>query len=120
MRILKRHLLEFDKQIVAKQPTTMAREALLRKCAFMKPVTDEILGELEEYFESVRDEAQSLLLCMSQRFFPAEISFDQDQLDMVHMLRANITHGWQLTKLPELKEAAAAESKMLDYLFTDA
>lgn len=57
MRILKRHLLEFDKQIVTKQSTSKAREALLRKCAFMKPVTDQILSELEEYFESVRDEA---------------------------------------------------------------
>lgn len=120
MRIIKRHLLEFDKQVVSKQPTVQARELLLQRCTFMRPMTDQILVELGEYFESVRDEAQSLLLCMSQRFFPAEISFTQDELDMAHMVRANITHGWQMNKLAELKEAAAEESKMIGYLFSDA
>lgn len=39
---------------------------------------------------------------------------------MAHVMRANITHGWELSKIPELKEAAAEESKMLSYLFSDA
>ena len=86
----------------------------------MRPMTDQVLEELGEYFESVRDEAQSLLLCVSQRFFPAELSFSQEELDLVHMMRANITHGWDMAKVAEMKEAAAEESKMLGYLFTDA
>lgn len=57
MRILKRHLLEFDKQLVAKQPSVRAREILLQRCTFMRPMTDQVLLELGEYFESVRDEA---------------------------------------------------------------
>ena len=44
----------------------------------MTAVTSELLVDLQEYYESVRDEAQQLLLSMSQRFFPAELSFTQD------------------------------------------
>lgn len=105
---------------MATQPSVQAREVLLQRCTFMRTMTDQVLVELGEYFESVRDEAQGLLLCLSQRFFPAEISFTQDELDLAHMMRANITHGWALSKGTELKEAAAEESKMLSYLFSDA
>ena len=55
--------------------------------------------EIEEYHENVRDEAQTLMLSMAQRFFPAELAFNQDQMDLVQVMRANISNGWELTKL---------------------
>ena len=49
----------------------------------MGVITDQITEELQEFHETVRDEAQSLMLSMAQRFFPAEVAFNQEQLDMV-------------------------------------
>lgn len=39
---------------------------------------------------------------------------------MVQMMRANISNGWELKNLGELKEAANAESDMLKYLYPNA
>jgi len=37
---------------------------------FLVEITAGILEGLEEYYESVREEAQQLLLCIARRFLP--------------------------------------------------
>lgn len=54
------------------------RERILLNTTFMTKITDCIFKDLSSYFESVKDGAQSLLLCMVQRFLPPEINLSQD------------------------------------------
>lgn len=44
---------------------------------FLVNITDEILLGLEEYHESIREEAQLLLLCIARRFLP-QLSLAQE------------------------------------------
>mmetsp|Transcript_12420 Transcript_12420/g.20867 ORF Transcript_12420/g.20867 Transcript_12420/m.20867 type:complete len:138 (-) Transcript_12420:72-485(-) len=75
---------------------------------------------MTDYFESVREEAQQLLICISQRFLPPQTSLGQKELDLVMMLKTNIKEGWPTSMNSELKEAASLESSLLSYVFTDA
>lgn len=54
------------------------RERILLSTTFMTKITDCIFKDLSSYFESVKDGAQSLLLCMVQRFLPPVINLSQD------------------------------------------
>lgn len=113
-------MLAYHKQVIAVETSLKAKEAVLQSSTFLSIISEQLMSELEEFQESVRDEAQSLMLCMAQRFFPAEVAFNQDQVETVQMMRANIANGWELKNLKELKEAAQAEADMLSYLYKNA
>ena len=49
-------------------------EKILLNTTFLTKITDCVFKDLSSYYESVKDGAQSLLLCMVQRFLPPEIS----------------------------------------------
>lgn len=61
---------------------------------FLVDITSTILDGLEEYYESVREEAQQLLLCIARRFLPQQLTLGQEQLELVQMLKATIGQGW--------------------------
>ena len=86
----------------------------------MTKVTDVVLANLGDYHDTVREEAQLLLVTMTQRFLPPQIALQQEQMDLVNVLRANLSGGWPNQLNGQLKEAAKLESEMLGYLFTDA
>ena len=58
LSILRKHMVLFHQQTLAPLTSVADKEALLAKCSFMTSVTSELLVDLQEYFESVRDEAQ--------------------------------------------------------------
>lgn len=76
LNILRRHMLAYHKQVIAAETSVKGKEAVLQSSTFMGIISEQLTFELEEFQESVRDEAQSLMLCMAQRFFPAEVNFN--------------------------------------------
>lgn len=76
---------------------------------FLVSITDAILEGLEEYHESVREEAQQLLLCIARRFLPQQLTLAQEQLDLVQMLKSNMRQGWPPQLGGQLKAASKLE-----------
>jgi hypothetical protein len=120
LRILRLYMDEFYKQLLAPLSDYQEREAILRGTTFMTEVTAELLVHLSDYFDTVREEAQLLLVCMIQRFLPPQLALRQEQLDLAQVLRATMHQGWANQLNGQLKEAARLEADMLKYLFTDA
>lgn len=120
LRILRLYMDEFYKQLLAPLADHQEKEAILRATPFMTQITEELLVHLSDYFDTVREEAQLLLVCMIQRFLPPRIALQQEQLDLAQVLRATITQGWANQLNGQLKEAAGLEADLLKYLFTDA
>jgi hypothetical protein len=85
----------------------------------MSDITSQILEDLGDYHDSVREEAQLLLVCMTQRFLPPQISLNDEQLDLVKVLKTNVKGGWPNTLNGQLKDAAVMERDMLTYIFSD-
>ena len=79
-----------------------------------------VLHNLNDYHDTVKEEAQLLLVSMTQRFLPPQIALQQEQLDLVQVLRANMSNGWPNQLNGQLKDAAKMETDMLDYLFVNA
>ena len=61
---------------------------------FLAKITESILEGLQEFHESIKEEAQQLLLCIARRFLPQNLSFSQEQLDLVQVLKSNMSQGW--------------------------
>ena len=70
------------------------REALLMQTKFLAKMTDVILLNLGDYFDTVREEAQLLLVSMTERYLPPQISIQEDELALVQILKSNISSGW--------------------------
>jgi hypothetical protein len=85
----------------------------------MCEITSQILIDLEDYHDSVREEAQLLLVCMTQRFLPPQIALNDDQLNLVQVLKTNVKGGWPNHLMGQLKDAAVMEKDMLAYIFGD-
>jgi len=120
LRILRLYMDEFYKQLLAPLSDLKEKEAILMGTTFMTQITAELLVHLSDYYDTVREEAQLLLVCMTQRFLPPQIALQQEQLDLAQVLRANMHQGWANKLNGQLKEAARLEADMLEYLFTDA
>lgn len=77
--ILRMYLTEYHKQLIAPLTDAREQEAIAVGAQFLVSVTDAILEGLEEYHESVREEAQQLLLCIARRFLPQQLTLAQEQ-----------------------------------------
>lgn len=106
--------------MIEPRTTFEEKEAIIMGSDFLVSITDHILSGLEEYQESIREEAQQLLLCIAHRFLPAKLALPQEQLDLVQMLKSNMKQGWPAQLSGQLKAAAKLESDMLGYMFTSA
>jgi hypothetical protein len=71
-------MLEFYSQLIESQPTAKNKEEILLQGTFMCDITSQILADLDDYHDSVREEAQLLLLCMTERFLPPQIALNDD------------------------------------------
>jgi len=118
--ILRMYMIEYHKQLISQLATPEEQEAVILGSQFLAEVTDRILDGLEEYHESVKEEAQQLLLCLARRFLPTHLNFAQEQQDLVQVLKSNMSQGWPPQLNGQLKAAAKLESEMLAYLFTSA
>lgn len=77
MKLLRPYLELFYAQVL--QPLKddyKAQEVILKETTFMTKITDEILKNLSDYHDSVRDEALGLLVSMMERFLPPQIALD--------------------------------------------
>jgi hypothetical protein len=74
-KILKQYMLEFYGQLLQSQDQKN-QEEILRSTTFMQDITSQILADLDAYFDSVREEAQNLLVCMTERFLPPQVCLD--------------------------------------------
>jgi hypothetical protein len=63
-RIIRLYMEEIYKQLLAPLTDYRAKELILQKTKFMTKITDSILSHLSDYHDSVREEAQLLLLSM--------------------------------------------------------
>lgn len=118
--ILRMYLIEYHKQLIAPLNDAREQEAVMMGAQFLVGITDSILDGLEEYHESVREEAQQLLLCIARRFLPQQLTLTQEQVDLVQMLKSNMSQGWPPQLGGQLKAAAKLETEMLRYLFSSA
>jgi hypothetical protein len=85
----------------------------------MCDLTSQILVDLEDYHDSVREEAQLLLVCMTQRFLPPMIALTDEQMNLIQVLKTNVKGGWPNNLMGQLKDAATMERDMLKYIFGD-
>lgn len=63
-RILRYYMTAFYLEILAPLDDIKKKEDILFNTMFMSDVTDAILVDLDNYYESVKEEAQLLLICM--------------------------------------------------------
>lgn len=56
---------------------------------------------------------------MTERFLPPQISLNDEQLDLVKILKTNVKGGWPNTLNGQLKDASGMERDMLSYIFSD-
>lgn len=57
LKILRRYLDEFHKQVLAPLPDYKNKEQLLLDTVFLAEITEEVLEHLSDYFDNVREEA---------------------------------------------------------------
>ena len=76
LKIIRQYLDEFHKQVLAPMPDYKNKEQLLIDTVFLAEITDEVLEHLSDYYDTVREEAQLLLLSIAQRFLPQQIGLD--------------------------------------------
>lgn len=78
LRILRLFLEAFNKQVIAPLPDFRNKEMLLLDTVFLSAITDEVLIHLSDYFDTVREEAQMLLVSISSRYLPPQIALAQE------------------------------------------
>ena len=120
LQLFRRYLQIFYDSVLMAVTDLKERDRLLRRTKFMTHVTGYLAVSLSDFHDSIREEAANLLVCMTERFLPPEISMDQDQLEKLTMIKANIVHGLSANMGNQLKDQADLESSNLDYLFKDA
>lgn len=81
---------------------------------------DDLINFCTSYFDGVRDEACKCLLMIGENFLTHETSLNKDQMQMVHMLRANLTQGWNEQMTQPIKECAEMERDVSKFMFSDA
>lgn len=57
-------------------PDLSERDRLLRKTKFMPFITDYLATNLSDFHDSIKEEAANLLVCMTERFLPPQITMD--------------------------------------------
>ena len=92
--VLRMYMVEYHRQLVSQLATPEEQEAVILSSQFLAQVTDSILEGLQEFHESVKEEAQQLLLCLARRFLPNHLNFTQEQQDLVQVLKSNMSQGW--------------------------
>ena len=92
--ILRMYMIEYHKQLVSQLATPEEQETVILGSQFLAPVTESILEGLQEFHESVKEEAQQLLLCLARRFLPTHLNFNQEQRELVQVLKSNMSQGW--------------------------
>jgi len=70
LRILRLYLEEFNTQVIEPLPDYQNKEMLLLDTVFLAEVTDELLLHMSDYYDTVREEAQLLLVSLASRFLP--------------------------------------------------
>lgn len=118
-KILKQYMLQYYTQLLQPQTDYKDQEQILLQGTFMGEITSQLLVDLEDYYETVREEAQSLLVCMTQRFLPPQIALNDDQMNLIQVLKTNVKGGWPNSLNGQLKDAAVMERDMLKYIFGD-
>ena len=73
-KILRYYMTCFYLEIIAPLEKPSQKEDILLNLEVMSKITDVISSDIDNYHEAVKEEAQLLLICMVQRFLPAEIS----------------------------------------------
>ena len=74
---------------------------------------------MKDYFDSVREEACIAVEYMINNFIPMKPDLGQKNTEMVQMLKAQITIGWDDRYTEPLREVSKAENEIVDYLFDD-
>ena len=69
-KICRLYLEEFYKQLIAPNTDYKDSEKILQDSKFMSRLTSVILLNLNDYHDTIKDEAQLLLVSMTQRFLP--------------------------------------------------
>lgn len=118
-RIIKQYATEFYKQIFAPLTDIRIKEVLLNQTKFLSEVTEQLLSDFADYHDSVREECQLLLVCITSRYLPPKIEVDEHMMELQQILKSNIKSGWPNAMNGQLKEAAFLETGMVRYLFKD-
>ena len=75
---------------------------------------------LKDYYDSVRDQACTLLEYLIMHFIRKSPVHDADRENLLHMLKASVKLGFSSHMERPTFEAAEAEKEMLSYMFEDA
>lgn len=72
-RIIRYYMTCFYLEVIAPLEDLKQKEDILLNMSVMSHITDAISQDLDDFHESVKEEAQLLLICMVQRFLPPQI-----------------------------------------------
>lgn len=73
-KVLRYYMTCFYLEVISPVTDIKQKEDILLNMTVMSDITDAISSNIDEYHESVKEEAQLLLICMVQRFLPPQIS----------------------------------------------
>ncbi|CDW81095.1 UNKNOWN [Stylonychia lemnae] len=118
LKIIRRYLDLFITQIVT-QKGLNSKLKLFSKLKFISQLSEELIKYLTDYHDSVREQAQLLLTDIIREFLPQELQFDQEQDQLLQMLRSNASVGFSSQMTQKLKDAAEMESAMTKHAFDD-
>lgn len=93
-QIIKQYVTEFYKQIFAPLDDVKTKEAMLNSTKFLAEITEQLLSDFSDYHDSVREECQLLLVCITSRYLPPKIEVDENMMELQQILKSTIKSGW--------------------------
>lgn len=101
-------------------PDTKSINLAMTTTSFLPEICEHLLFFCTSFFDSVRDEASRAMLYIGQHICKFDIPIPKETADLVHMLRANLTLGWQDSMTQPIKECAQMEAEVSKWCFKDA
>lgn len=74
----------------------------------------------KSYFDTVRENAARCLLFIGEHFLAFEVSLNKQHKDLVQMLRANLTLGWDESLSEPIRQCAEMERELCGFVFSDS
>ena len=93
---------------------------VISKTKFLPVITSAVLPLLKDYHDSVREEACIVLEYTITKFLTHKPQMNQEQQDLLMMLRGNLQLGWNSSMTAPIKALAEAEVLIVDWMFEDA
>lgn len=116
LQTILRLLHTYNDQVLSTQGTLLEH---LAKLTFTPDLCEEMIKYLTDYFDNVREQAQSIVGYIVIKFVHQDFSFSGEQQEVLNVLRSNITVGWGENMRTQVRDAADMEAELNKHLFVD-